>query len=115
MGINTEKLTTRLNLLKQGETLYLQHLAYGTYKVYMNPQRNRILREGICPYAIRRTTYDLVTVQTTFNGDLNGCIEDPQRGTSEKDVNYLLLWDCGRWFLQLGASALRGKPVVKEI
>lgn len=112
MCIDLNKLNKRVDLLKQGKVLYLQHMYYGTYKVYMNPQRNRILREGICDTAKRRTNFNLTYVSTSLN-EINGMIEDPQRGTSEKDISNLLLWNCGRWFLEVGNTS--GVLKVREV
>ncbi len=114
MSFDRIKLDKRLELLERGRVLYIQHIVYGTYKVYMNTQRNRILREGVCRTAKKRCDYNNYTVNTTFNGELNGCIMDPQRGTSEESIGHLLLWNCGRWFLQ-GDELYDGMLKLREV
>ena len=68
--IDIEKFDSRIQLLKAGKTLLLKHAGFGEYYVEMNPQQNRIFH------------------QTVSGEEL-----------SEEKVNYLLMWDCGDWYL----------------
>lgn len=69
--IDIIKFERRVNLLKNGKALLLKHLAYGEYVVRMNPQQNRIF----CETTLRGATI------------------------SEERITYLLMWDCGDWYL----------------
>ena len=111
MCIDLNKFNHRVTLLQQGHTLYLDHLVYGKYMVYMNPQQNRILMDGICPNARRRTDYDHYTVSTTYKGELNGNMMDTQRGTSEEMIGHLLMWNCGGWYLEAPQKSVDGDEV----
>lgn len=45
--MNVDKLMKRIDLLKSGKTLIMNHAAYGTYEFKMNPQQNNIFAKAI--------------------------------------------------------------------
>lgn len=90
--IDIGKFEKRINLLKSGKTLMLKHLAFGDYLLQMNPQRNRIF----CKRVLR--------------GEEN---------ISEDRLNYLLMWDCGDWYLyeepvNTACTCCNGTGVIRE-
>lgn len=69
---NLTKARLILGHLDKGDVLMLDHQALGRYKVYMNPQRNRILVEW-------------------FYG---------KEGTiNEKNIEGFILWNSGNWYV----------------
>ena len=45
--IDLKKIVQKIELLQAGKTLFMEHNILGSYKVHMNPQRNRIITEPI--------------------------------------------------------------------
>lgn len=71
--IDKDKFCKRITLLEQGHTLLLKHVVYGDFKVYMNPQQNRIFA---------------VNVDGSDRNEEDGPI-----------IDLLLMWNNGDWFL----------------
>ena len=68
----------RINMLKSGRKLVLNHSVYGIFIIAMNPQENRIyVEQEIAAYP-------------------NWTVIPPQ--FNEDKILSLLFWDCGEWY-----------------
>ena len=89
MCINVSKLSRRIKLLEDGETLIMSHIVFGVYHLRMNPQRNRILHKPIDAHALAHT--DLWVL------DASGVCHPDRDAMTEGKISEFLLWGYGEW------------------
>lgn len=91
--IDIEKVKQKIDFLKEGKTLFINHMCYGKFKVYMNPQHNGIFAEPIDSVA---KEHERKCVVKTHEGILY-----ITRDSVVASIEQFIMWGYGDWTVEI--------------
>lgn len=102
--IDIEKVKQKIDYLKEGKTLFIEHMCYGKFKVSMNPQHNGIFAEPIDSVAKEHEkSCNIKTEKGVCHITHNSVVYG---------IDKFILWGYGDWTVEIEPAKHEMKQVV---